>query len=174
MWKLSKLWIFLPVICCLACNNSAPENNKPSIDSPVYFPYAPVKSNSFDKGKDTLARNVLQIWRQYETGNIKSTDKFFADTVRLILSDQIIEGSRDTVMKQYQKRRDAYAEMQSFVYSWLPVHTADTKQDFVYVWGLHDGTKKNGDRDYALLHEIWRFDRNGKIREMEQFRTHPH
>ena len=50
----------------------------------------------------------------------------------------------------------------------------DTNEDEVYVWGLQDGTKLNRERDYSMVHEVWRFDKNGKIKEMEQYRTHPH
>jgi hypothetical protein len=174
MWKPMKLWYLLIVLFLLACNNSAPKNKSSLPDSPVYFPYSPVKSNSFDKGNDHYAKNVLDVWRQYETGNLTTIKKFFADSLRLILPDQILKGNKDSVISLYQKRRNGYSDMQCFIWSWLPVHRSDTKEDVVYVWGLYDGTKKNGDRDYALVHEIWRFDSHGKIREMEQFRTQAH
>jgi hypothetical protein len=174
MWKPMKLWYLLFAVFIFACNNSATKSKTSSPDSPVYFPYAPVKSNSFEKGSDHNAKNVLDIWRQYETGNLNAAKKFFADSIRLILPDQIFEGSKDLVIQQYQKRRETFSDVQCFVWSWLPVHTTDTKENIVYVWGLYDATKKNGDRDYAMVHEIWRFDKKGKIKEMEQFRTHPH
>ena len=174
MYQSMKLWIFFIAFLGCACNNNSATNKIISKDSPVYYPYTAVHSNSFDKGNEQLSKNVLDIWRQYETGKLFATEKLFADSLRLILPDRIIEGSREQVIAQYQKRRDAFSDMQCFVYSWMPVHRADTKEDLVFVWGLYDGTKKNGDRDYAQVHEIWRFDKEGKIKEMEQFITHPH
>ena len=169
-----KPWILFLGCCSLACNNSS--NQLPTIarDSPVYYPYAPVHSNIFNTGNEILARNVLDIWRQYETGNMKTNNLFLADSLRFILPERILIGSKDSVLRWYQNKRERFSDMQCFVYSWLPVHKTDTREDLVYVWGLYDGTLKNGDRDYAMVHEIWRFDQNGRIKEMEQFRTHPH
>jgi len=169
-----KFWIIFVVSFTVACNNNSPQNRVTSKDSPVYYPYIATQSNNFEKGNEHLAKKVLEIWRQYETGKLITTEKYFSDNVRLILPDKMMEGNRDSVMMLYQKRRDGFSNMQCFVYSWMPVHTADTKENIVFVWGLYDGTRKNGDRDYAQVHEIWRFDKKGKIREMEQFLTHPH
>ena len=169
-----KLWTFLVAFLAFACNNKSPKNRIVSVDSPVYYPYTAIKSNSFEKGNEHYAKNVLDIWRQYETGKLITIEKFFSERVRLILPDKIFEGSRDSIITLYQKRRDGFSDMQCFVYSWMPVLTVDTKQDIVFVWGLYVGTRKNGDRDYAQVHEIWRFDKKGKITEMEQFLTHPH
>ena len=169
-----KSWILLVACFSFACKNSSEKNKIPPKDSPVYYPYAPVHSNEFEKGNEKNAKKVLEIWRQYETGNILKNQQIFADSIRLILPDLILKGGREAVLLQYQKRRDALSDLQCFVYAWLPVHTRDTGEDLVYIWGLYDGTRKNGDRDYARVHEIWRFDKEGKITEMEQFRTHPH
>ncbi len=166
---------FIGIICLLSCNGKqesiAEEKWK---TQNVYFPFAPIYSNNFEKGDPKKAEMVLQVWRQYETGRVSQTGKYFADSIRFILPDQILIGKKDSILRLYENKRTGYSNMQCFIYSWMPVHVEDKNENMVFVWGLYDGTKLNGDRDYALVHEIWRFDHNGKIKELEQFRTHPH
>jgi hypothetical protein len=169
-----KPWILFIACFVISCNNSSNQSPILSKDSPVYFPYAPVHSNEFGKGNEHHAGKVLDIWRQYETGYLRMNNQSLADSVRFILPDRILTGDKDSVLRWYQEKREGFSDMQCFVYSWLPIHKTDTREDLVYVWGLYDGTLKNGDRDYSMVHEIWRFDKKGRIKEMEQFRTHPH
>jgi len=98
----------------------------------------------------------------------------FADSIRIILPSTIFSGSKSSVLQALQKQRAGYNNMQCFIQSWLPVRVRDKEEDLVWVWGIYDGTKTNGDRDYRMVHEIWRFNKQGRIREMEQFQTHPH
>src|SRR5688500_656115 len=137
-----KPWILFIACFVVACNNSS--NQKPvfSKDSPVYFPYAPVRSNEFGKGNEHLARKVLEIWRQYGTGNFRMNNRLLADSVRFSLLHRILTGNKDSVLRWYQKKREGFSDMQRFVYSWLPVHNTDPREDLVYVWGLYDGTLK--------------------------------
>jgi hypothetical protein len=171
MKTLTALFLF-SLLC--ACNNSHGDPDSVQAPDSVYYPIAPVHSNEFEKGQPQHAMRVLQVWRQYETGNVKKESASFSDSIRFILPDVVWNGKKDSVLSLYQKRREGYSNMQSFVYSWMPVHVSDEGDDMVWVWGLYDGTRKNGQRDYAIVHEVWRFDRNGKIKELEQFRTHPH
>lgn len=172
--KLASGFLFL-ISILLSCKDRQPrmEKGKERPEN-VYYPFAPIYSNNFEKGDPQNAEKVLQVWRQYETGRVSHTAKLFADSIRLILPDKILLGKKDSILKLYEGKRNGYSNMQSFVYSWMPVHVKDKNEDMVFVWGLYDGTKLNGDRDYAMVHEIWRFDNNGKIKELEQFRTHPH
>lgn len=170
-----RIWLFIFSLMILTgCKNGQRERTRSSSDTAVYYPFAPIYSNEFDPGKPEYARMVLQVWRQYETGSMKPEWKSFADTIRLILPDKILHGHKDSILQLYQQRRDRYINMQCFISSWLPVHFTDEGDDVVYVWGIYDGTFANGDRDYAMVHEIWRFNKDGKISELEQFRTHPH
>jgi hypothetical protein len=157
-----------------ACSNNKTKPIVAEKDTVVYYPYAPVYSTEFEKGKSEFARNVLRVWRQYENGNVLNERASFADSIRLILWDDILTGKRDSVLTLLKKRRDNYSDMQCFVNSWMPVHVKDEDDDVVFVWGLQDGTKNNGDRDYSMIHEVWRLDKKGKIKELEQYRTHPH
>ena len=170
-WCCCFTFIFLMLAAC-DDKNAGPA--KPARDSTVYFPYVPVNSNSYEKGRDLNAKIVLQVWKQFETGNVSNEAAHFADSLRIILPHKIYQGTKDSVLNMYRKEREKYQTMQCFVHSWMPVRMQEEGDEMVYLWGLYDGTLKNGDRDYKLVHEIWRFDKNGRIREMEQFKTHPH
>src|SRR5688572_2132222 len=110
-----KPWILFVACFVLACNNSSNQNPILSKDSPVFYPYAPVYSNEFGKGNELNARNVLEIWRQYETGNIRTNNQFLADSIRFILPERILTGTKDSVLRWYQNKREGFSDLQCFV-----------------------------------------------------------
>lgn len=168
-----NLSILIVCVFVLSCNQHSAISDSPSRDS-VYFPFAPIYSNAFEKGNDSLAFKVLSVWRAFENGDVRKMGAVCSDSLRIILPEQIFTGEKDSVLEAFDAYRKTFGTMQCFIYSWMPVHVRDQNDDLVFVWGLYDGTKPNGDRDYSLVHETWRFDQQGRIREMEQFRTHPH
>lgn len=160
-------------ILIMGCSNSNQKIIATDLDTSIYYPYPAVYSR-LEKGNPVYAKTVLEVWRAYETGNILSAAKKFSDSLTLIFEDNIFTGRSDSVLKLFQNRRNNYSTVQSYVDSWLPVYANDVNKDLVFVWGRMDCTTENGKRDYLVIHEIWRFDGFGKIREMDQYITHPH
>lgn len=168
---MKKILIFSIIL--FACSNNKQKIISSAQDTTIYYPYSPVYSE-LEKGKPSCAKAVLDVWRAYETGNVSSAAKNFSDSITLIFSDHIFTGGRDSILKIFQNRRGAYASVQSFVDTWLPVHAAKDNRDLVLVWGKLICATNDGKEDYIVLHEVWKFDGSGKIREMVQYTTHPH
>jgi hypothetical protein len=142
-------------------------------DSTIYYPYSPVYASEFEPGRSLYAKMVLDIWKQYETGDVTHSAKSFSDSVLIILPDKTFRGRRDSALSFLKKRRQVYVEVQCFIDAWMPVHVKDVGDDLVFLWGRQDCTAKNGKRDYLVVHEIWRFDKKGKIRSLQQYYTRP-
>lgn len=170
---MKNYFLFLLILTTAACTNSA----KPTIiakkDTTLYYPYDAIYSE-LEHGNPVNAQKVLEVWRFYETGNMQSTGKYFSDSLTLIFLDNIYSGKRDSILNIWQKRRDRYYGVQSYVDTWLPVHAKQTGEDMVLLWGRQDCATKDGQRPYLILHEIWRFDKAGKIRSVDQYLTHPY
>ena len=141
-------------------------------DTTIYYPYSPIYSE-FEPGDPNHSKTVLEIWRQFETGNLMSTANKFADSISLIFKDKIYYGKRDSILAIYKNRRDAYENVQCYVDSWLPVHAKQTGDDLVLLWGRQDCIIHDKKRDYLVIHEVWNFNKQGKIRSMVQYITHP-
>jgi hypothetical protein len=170
---MKKIFIFWMMISLVACSNNKQKLTAGGQDTVIYYPYTPIYSE-LEKGKPSYAKTVLDVWRAYETGSILSTAKKFSDSLKLIFEDTIFWGKRDSILSLFQQRRNAYTDVQAYVDSWLPVHAKEANTDLVFIWGRLDCTTKNKKRDYLVVHEIWKFDTSGKIREMAQYLTHPH
>ena len=163
---------FLLVAAC--ANHPAHKEAGAVKDSLIYYPYSPVYSGSFKKGSDINALHVLQIWKEWETGDLLHSSGKFADSISIILPDRIMNGRKDSLLTMMKKRREAFAGLQSYVDAWLAVKPVEKNEELVLLWGRQDFTRKDGSRDYRMIHEIWRFDPQGRITSWEQYQTHPY
>lgn len=168
---IKKEWLFLLLLA--ACKGKAPNHNLVKQDSLLYYPYQAIYSEDFEKGNPYYTEKVLQCWKELENGNILKRSADFSDSIRIILPERILSGEKETVLNELKKRRDAYSDVQFYVDAWMPLKAKDAGEDIVLLWGRQDCKKKDGKRDYLVLHEIWRFDRKGRIRQMQQYITHP-
>lgn len=153
-----------------SCTNSKQKLAATEQDSAIYYPYTPTYSE-LQKGKASYAKMVLEVWRAYETGNIMSATENFADSIKLNFEDKTVSGSRDSVLHIFQERRNAYTDVQAYVDSWMPLQTKENKQNIVLIWGKLDCRRKNKERDYFVLHQVWWFNDSGKIQAMYQYLT---
>lgn len=168
-----SLIVLILAFLSVQCNNNRQAHSAPEKkDTAIYYPYSPIYSE-FEAGNPNHSKIVLEVWRQFETGNLLSTANKFADSISLVFKDKIYYGKRDSILAIYKKRRDAYESVQCYVDSWLPVHAKQTGDDLVLVWGRQDGIVQNKKRDYLVIHEVWNFNKQGKIRSMVQYLTHP-
>lgn len=170
--KESLIVLALAFLWAGCTNHTATVDRSEKKETAIYYPYSPIYSE-FEPGNPVYAKTVLEIWRQFETGNLMSTANKFADSITLTFKDNIYTGKRDSILAIFKNRRDAYTDVQCYVDSWQPVHAKQTNDDLVLLWGRQDGIIHNKKRDYLVLHEVWSFDRKGKIRSMIQYITHP-
>lgn len=168
-----NLIIMITAFFWVSCSHQTGPASTEKKDSAIYYPYTPIYSE-FEPGNPLYSKKVLEIWRQFETGSLFSVAGYFADSLTLVFKDHIYNGARDSVLAIFKKRRDVYSDVQCYIDSWMPVHAKQTNDDLVLLWGRQDCTKeKNKSRDYLVVHEVWRFDKKGKVRAMLQYLTHP-
>jgi hypothetical protein len=157
--------------CSEGVKNSSPAQS--TTDS-VFYPYEAIYTSAFEPGKQKQTETVLQIWKEWETGSLPRLDSLFADSLSLILPGEIIRGKKEEILKQYQKKREVYRDMQCYIDAWLPLRARDANEDIVLIWGRQDGTTTSGRRDYLVLHQVWRYNTDGKIFSLTEYQTHPH
>ena len=144
-----------------------------SVDS-VFYPYEAIYTSEFESGKSKQTEIVLQVWKEWEAGILSHLNQVFADSLSLILPGEIVRGKKQEVLKVFQGKRDGYKDMQCYIDAWLPLKAKDVNEDIVLIWGRQDGTTPSGRRDYRVLHQVWRFDAEGKIFSLTEYLTHPH
>jgi len=57
----------------------------------------------------------------------------------------------------------------SIVYGWVPLTSTDVNEDAVCVWGQEEDTYADGKVEKRDLHEVWWFNKEGKISRMRQW-----
>ena len=157
--------------CSQAAKHPSPAQT--SVDS-VFYPYEAIYTSAFESGKTEQTAIVLQIWKEWETGSLPRLNALFADSLSLIFPGKIIRGKKEEVLRQFQGKRDGYREMQCYIDAWLPLKATDANEDIVLIWGRQDATTPSGRRDYLVLHQVWRFNAEGKIFSLTEYLTHPH
>ena len=159
-------------ITFLGCNNkSNPPSQSPpeQSDSGIYYPYSPIYSNGFKTGNYKYLKIVTEIWKEIENGDITRKASDFADSLTMVYPDQVLNGKRDSILRIVKRTRDKYLAVQSFIYSWMPARAKDHDDDWVFIWGRQEVTDKAGKLKIAEVHEIWQFNQQGKIMQMQQY-----
>jgi hypothetical protein len=161
--------LFILILSCHSTKNDDEGIEKNSSGKPIYFPYAPRYENGFEAGRSEYIKVVLDIWKEYETGDVRKKSKSFADSVTFIFRDEEYKGKKDSVLSKYKKRRDNYSYVQNHIDSWMPAYAKDHDDYWVFLWGRQDCTDKEGGFKALQVHEIWRFNKEGKINFMQEY-----
>ena len=152
----------------LSCNNKE-EKPKAAKTKTVYFPYSSSESNSYQIGDSEHVKTVLEIWRAYDRGNIERLKESFAPNISLSYPEQYMSGARDSILNLWIGKRKQYTTVQSYINSWVPLSTTDTKQNYVMIWAKREFTETSGKVLYRFVHESWKINENGKVESVEHY-----
>ncbi len=158
--------ICLAMVCCKQKEKAATTKA-----SPQYYIYAPRHDADFANGNPAFAATVLQVWKGYESGGFSSYKKYFADSVQMVFADEQIIGTATTVLNAWQKQREKITTTQCHVDFWKPVYIKNLNQQWVLIWGKHEGTTAGNNRDSWSVHQVWKFNAEGKIFFMQEYKS---
>jgi hypothetical protein len=83
-------------------------------------------------------------------------------------------GPRDSVLASAQNYRNSFSSVASHVQALVPLHSIDSSQNWVAVWGTEVHTDKNGKKDSVYLQEVWRLNKDNKFDLMYQYDSKPY
>jgi hypothetical protein len=175
-----KLVLIAGVSLLAACNNGSKEevsSMAPAKDTAntasaanVSYAYSAGYSSKFEIGNAKDAQLIMDLWKDWEDGDLSKSKDRFADTVMLYLADgNTIWGSRDSVIAMSQRFRSTVASVTNKVDAFTPLKSTDKNENWVAVWGKEITTDKKGKVDSTNLHEVWRINKDGKADLMYQF-----
>jgi hypothetical protein len=154
----------------ISCNNK--EKKTPVATTKpkkVYYPYSAYQTSNFEMGNPEHVKTVLDVWRAYDRGNLTPLKESFALQITFMFPDQFMQGQKDTVLAQWQKSREAFTDVQTYIDSWVPLYAPDTKEYFVLVWARRHSTQPDGKVLNRTIHEKWRVNQLGKIDFMQHY-----
>jgi hypothetical protein len=169
MTKLSALALLLLAVACNTPSNEViPVADKPAEvkkhDYGVKFSY----SADLALGDPAYADKVVAMWKHYDANTTDSTRAYFADSVFNDMPGFAGKLQADTMMKEIKASRAEYSACTTTFDAILTTKAEGKDETVVGVWGVETTTKagKTSKRD---LHELWGFNKEGKVTWVKQY-----
>jgi hypothetical protein len=131
-------------------------------------PQAVAYNPSFSIGKAEYATKVLEIWKDWDDNQLDRHD-YFADTITMWLPDGTAARGKAVNMEGAKKFRGSMTKSKSTIHACIPLHNSDGNDDAVCIWGTEEDTYADGKVETRDLHEVWWFNKDGKISMMRQW-----
>lgn len=132
------------------------------------LPYKAGYSSDFKIGNPVYAKKVLELWKDWDDNTFDKHD-YFADTVVIHLPDSMMVKGKAQSLEGAKKHRGGMTSAVSVVHAWVSLHSNDKNQDVVAIWGTETDTWPDGKVEKRDLHEVWWFNKDGKVTEMRQW-----
>ena len=144
--------------------------NKSTAHSAV--PYVGDFSLSFKMGDATYSNIILNLWKDWDDNQLTRQD-YFADTVTMWLSDVSVTHGKAANLEGATKFRGGLSKSKSTLHAWVPLYSIDVKFNMVAVWGIEEDTHADGKVESVEIHEVWWFNKDGKVVGMRQWNSAP-
>jgi ketosteroid isomerase-like protein len=133
------------------------------------LPYTASYSSNFTIGDPGFAEKVMMLWKDYENNSLDNHADLFADSLIITLADgHSVQGKAQNLagVKQF---RSSLTDFKAHVDAWVSLKSMDREQNVVCVWGGGNYTDRDGKRVTTRVHEVWVFNKDGKVAFMTQF-----
>jgi hypothetical protein len=165
-------------ILLFSCNakndtdNTGEKSNK-NKDTTSYAYKATYSSDVTIPSKPEFAQIVLTVWKMFESNQIDSMRKYYADTVTYdMVNGMRFYGSSKDLLEFARKDIAELDSLRFDILMWQSVHINDKNEDWVYIWARERRYDKHGKADTSLIHEQWKIE-NNKVTYFNQFEAKP-
>jgi hypothetical protein len=142
--------------------------------SNLTYPYTADYSSDFEMGDAKNAQTLLELYKNWDNNTLNNSKSAFADNDTMYSSDgHMFAGPRDSFFIMANKERGQMGTVVDSVHAWVPLRTRDKKEQWVAIWTKEISTNAKGVKKSKELHEVWRFDDNGKINLVYQYEQMP-
>lgn len=135
-------------------------------------PYKADFSSSFKIGEASYANIILNLWKDWDDNQLTRHD-YFSDTVTMWLSDGTVTHGKAANLEGATKYRGSMTKSKSTLHAWVPLVATDLQLNMVGVWGIEEDTYADGKVESREIHEVWWFNKDGKIAGMRQWTAVP-
>ncbi|WP_423736322.1 hypothetical protein [Chitinophaga caseinilytica] len=178
-----KMYLFAVIALATACNTGTDktksEAEKEPVTEPVKkevvnYPFTPDYSSDFEIGDPRNAMTLLNMYKNWDNNTMNNSKDYFAQTDTMIFSDgSMFTGNRDSLILMANNVRRQMGTVVDSVHAWVPLRSRDHNEEWVLIWTREISTDAKGRKSTKELHEIWRFDKDGKINLMYQYEQQP-
>jgi hypothetical protein len=130
--------------------------------------YTASYSSKFTIASPTYSDKILTLWKDFENNTLDAHADFFADTVTMMLSNGAVIKGKAENLKGAKEFRGSLQNYKVKLHAWLSLKS-DKNENIVCVWGSEEYADKTGKQVKTGVHEVWVFNKDGKIGLMMQF-----
>ena len=135
-------------------------------------PYVADFSSSFKIGDAKYSDIILNLWKDWDDNQLTRHD-YFSDTVTMWMSDGSVTRGKAANLEAAKKFRGSFNKAKSTIHAWVPLYSTDVKLDMVGIWGVEEDTYPDGKVQSREIHEVWWFNKDGKIAGVRQWQSAP-
>jgi hypothetical protein len=154
------LLVISALLCCALCFDTLAQQTDTG--------YKPTYSADFKIGKAAYVQQILDLWKDWDDNQFDRHD-YFADTLKMFFPDGTVMKGKQANMDAAKKERGKYTKVKSIIHAYIPLTSLDRNQDLVCIWGHEDDTLPDGTVESKDLHEVWWFNKDGKITTLRQW-----
>lgn len=126
-------------------------------------------STQFAIGNPAHATKIQELWQDYDDNAFPRHAHYYSDDFMATLSDgQVIRG-RDSAMMMVTQYRSGLTNVKSTIDAVVPLKRTDKNEDLVAIWGTETATDNQGRTFTTAIHELWSFDKDGKVKSIRQY-----
>ncbi|GAO43823.1 hypothetical protein [Flavihumibacter petaseus] len=138
------------------------------------YPYTADYSSDFEIGDAKNAQTLLQVYKDWDDNKTDNFKNSFAEVDTMYFSDgTMFAGGRDSLVAMAGKARAQMGTVVDSVHAWVPLRSKNKNENWVAIWTREISTDAKGKKTAKELHEVWRFDNNGKINLVYQYEQRP-
>lgn len=139
--------------------------------SSMSMDYNPRYTN-FAIGNAANTKIILDLWKDWDDNQFNRHD-YFADTISMMHENGKMTTGKANVIKEAMDYRGSMTSAKSSITAIIPLKSLDFNEDWVAVWGHEDDIMSDGKKQGREIHEIWRFNKDGKIDYMQSYSGGP-
>ncbi len=134
--------------------------------------YSADYSTNFEMGNPAYSKMILEMWKDWDDNALDRHD-YMADSVTVFLPDGMVVKGKQANLEGAKKHRGGMKSVKSTLHAVIPLKSTDTNEDLVAIWGQEVDTYPDGKVETTELHEVWAFNKDGKITWMRQYAAKP-
>ena len=173
---MTKFAPFIILLILASCNSGTSTTSADTaaviadtVKKSVTYPYTINYSSQFEFIDPEKGKIILDLWKDFDNNTLDNSKDKFADTVSMKFPGLQMRASRDSVIASTKSYRASFSAVASSVDAVMSVRATDKKTDWVAVWGKEVHTNKKNVKDSVEIHELWGFNKDGKVESMEQY-----
>jgi len=137
--------------------------------TPVKAPYKASYSSNWAISGSSYSNKVLACWKDFQDNSFDKHASWFADTLNVMMADSKPVKGKAENLAGVKAFRSSIKDYKVMIHAWISMKSVDKGDNIVCVWGDESFTDKDAKHVSRGLHEVWIFNKAGKIATIIQF-----